>query len=71
MMIPIKLLELKLLVICTRKVDDKVHTFSMQIAIPPPSLCSFIANTYQYHCFLYMQCANLLWQKCALKTSNW
>jgi len=37
MMIPIKLLELKLLVISRWKVDDKVHTFSMQIPIPPPS----------------------------------
>jgi len=59
------------IVICRRKVDDKLHTFSMQIPIPPPSWCSFITNTSQYLCFLCVQYANLLWQKCALKTSNW
>ena len=64
--IPIKPLELKLLVISRRKVDDTVHTFSMQIPIPPPSRCSFIANTYQFLFLIYMHCANLWWQKCAL-----
>ena len=52
MMIPIKLIELKLLVISRRKVGDKVHTFPMQIPIP----LHLVVHLLQIHISTFVSC---------------